>query len=275
MSVKKSTSGAKSSTKKTATRPPPTHPSWIDMIKSLLQSHPPMTSGGHIWLGALSPLEAGAECITANTEDSRQGVSRPHIKKYVEERYQLQIGNAQNTQLARAIATGAEKGIFVLPKGPSGRVKLPPKTSRPADTSASKENKPAKAPASKSTTKARPAKTASTKATTTKSAATKKAAPKAKATDASARKSTDSRTAKPTSKSASATKAKDAAVPKKTLAGKKAAPVKKTTSTSKRGAAKKAITGVSASARAKAKAAAAKKSVKKAAPRASATSKKV
>jgi len=37
--------------------------------------------------------------------------------RYVEEQYKLQIGNAQNTQLARAIATGAEKGIFVLPKG--------------------------------------------------------------------------------------------------------------------------------------------------------------
>lgn len=39
------------------------------------------------------------------------------MPRYVEEQYNLQIGNAQNTQLARAIATGAEKGIFVLPKG--------------------------------------------------------------------------------------------------------------------------------------------------------------
>jgi hypothetical protein len=37
--------------------------------------------------------------------------------RYVEEQYKLPIGNAQNTQLSRAIATGAEKGIFVLPKG--------------------------------------------------------------------------------------------------------------------------------------------------------------
>lgn len=76
--------------------------------------------------------------------------------RYVEEQYSLQIGNAQNTQLARAIATGAEKGIFVLPKGclipsvsyvhpdrltagPAGKVKLPPKNARPVDTSASKE----------------------------------------------------------------------------------------------------------------------------------------
>ncbi|KIK21364.1 hypothetical protein PISMIDRAFT_681277, partial [Pisolithus microcarpus 441] len=58
MSAKKTASATKSNTaKKVATRPAPTHPSWIDMIK---------------------------ECITANTEDSRHGVSRPHIKKYVE-----------------------------------------------------------------------------------------------------------------------------------------------------------------------------------------------
>lgn len=33
----------------------------------------------------------------------------------------------QNSQLNRAISSGAELGIFHLPKGPSGKVKLPPK----------------------------------------------------------------------------------------------------------------------------------------------------
>ena len=37
--------------------------------------------------------------------------------RYVETKYKLEIGAAQNTQLAKAISTGAEKGIFVLPKG--------------------------------------------------------------------------------------------------------------------------------------------------------------
>lgn len=37
--------------------------------------------------------------------------------RFVEENYNLEIGNAQNTQLAKAIASGAEKGQFVLPKG--------------------------------------------------------------------------------------------------------------------------------------------------------------
>ena len=35
-------------------------------------------------------------------------------------------------QLGRAIASGTETGIFVLPKGPSGKVKLAPKTGKPS-----------------------------------------------------------------------------------------------------------------------------------------------
>lgn len=37
--------------------------------------------------------------------------------RFVEETYHLEIGAAQVTQLSRAINTGAEKGVFVLPKG--------------------------------------------------------------------------------------------------------------------------------------------------------------
>lgn len=75
------------------------------------------------------------ECITAHPDDARHGVSRPQIKKFapiscnylisqaqryfrfVEEKYKLDIGNAQITQLSKAIAIGAEKNIFSLPKG--------------------------------------------------------------------------------------------------------------------------------------------------------------
>lgn len=39
--------------------------------------------------------------------------------RWVEATYKLEIGNAQNTQLAKALASGSEKGIFVLPKGAS------------------------------------------------------------------------------------------------------------------------------------------------------------
>ena len=37
--------------------------------------------------------------------------------RFVESKYKLEIGAAQTTQLAKAISTGAEKGVFVLPKG--------------------------------------------------------------------------------------------------------------------------------------------------------------
>ena len=75
------------------------------------------------------------ECIAAHPEDARYGVSRPQIKKFapipyyyilsqtqgyfrfVEENYKLVIRNAQIAQLSRAIAVGAEKNIFSLPKG--------------------------------------------------------------------------------------------------------------------------------------------------------------
>lgn len=47
--------------------------------------------------------------------------NRPTIYcRYVEETYRLEMGNAQVTQLSKAILTGADKGIFVLPKGGFG-----------------------------------------------------------------------------------------------------------------------------------------------------------
>ena len=39
------------------------------------------------------------------------------LLRYVETKYKLEIGAAQSTQLAKAISTGADKGVFVLPKG--------------------------------------------------------------------------------------------------------------------------------------------------------------
>ncbi|KAJ2969316.1 hypothetical protein NUW54_g12993 [Trametes sanguinea] len=132
MSATKKASTAKSAaSKKSAPRAPAAHPPWIDMIK---------------------------ECIAAHPEDARHGVSRPQIKKYVEDKYGLEIGAAQVTQLSKAITHGAEKNIFVLPKGPSGRVKLPPKSQRPADASATKEPdaKPANARKTKDTSVAGP-----------------------------------------------------------------------------------------------------------------------
>ncbi|KAM5542596.1 hypothetical protein V8D89_003557 [Ganoderma adspersum] len=210
MSAAKKTSAAKSAgTRKSAPRAAPTHPSWVDMIK---------------------------ECIAAHPEDARSGVSRPQIKKFVEDNYKLDIGNAQITQLSKAITSGAEKGVFVLPKGPSGRVKLPPKTTRPAEGTAAKENKPdsksAKAPA-----KAKPA----SKATTSKTTAAKKTGAVKKPGAKSAAAPKKAAPAKSTATKAKAP-AKKAETPKKAPAKKAAAP-KKASTASKRDSAKKAATG--------------------------------
>ncbi|KDQ59524.1 hypothetical protein JAAARDRAFT_624083 [Jaapia argillacea MUCL 33604] len=223
-------SNKKSTTKKPAAKKVkavPSHPPWIDMIK---------------------------ECIASNTEDARHGVSRPQIKNFVESEYKLEIGNAQNTQLSKAIATGVEKGEFVLPKGPSGRVKLAPKTHK-ADVSA-KENKPTPKvvakPAPKAAAKVAPAKSsrsapAAKKATTTAKATTTKRTAAAKPAAKPAAKI--AKTAKPSTKAKAAPTKK--AEPKKTTAGRKSAAEKKTTASSRRGTAKKSVTGTSASSKAK------------------------
>jgi len=148
--------------KKAAAKSTSSHPSWTDMIK---------------------------ECIAAHPDDARYGVSRPQIKKFVEEQYRLVIGNAQITQLSRAIAVGAEKNIFSLPKGPSGRVKLAPKTPKVADDA--KENKPA------SKTKTATTKTV-TKPTTKPGSRTKTVPAKSAITKpASGRKAPSSKTSPP------------------------------------------------------------------------------
>ncbi|KAG6866099.1 hypothetical protein C0991_008851 [Blastosporella zonata] len=133
------------------------------------------------------------ECIVDNKEDARQGVSRATIKKYAEDKYQLESTAANIYQLNRAITTGAEAGIFTLPKGPSGKVKLAAKTKAVAGgakekVASVKKPVPAKkvlagkakapAPAKKATTKrgtAKKAVTGTTSTTKAKAAATKKA----------------------------------------------------------------------------------------------------
>lgn len=176
------------------------HPTWVDMIK---------------------------ECIIAHPEDARAGVSRPMIKKFVESKYHIDLTATAASQLNRAITSGNEKGIFQLPKGPSGKVKLAPE----ARPDAAKEN--AKPPAKKSSakpaaTKAKPAAPSTKKSTPTK--------PKVAAVKASV----------PTKKYTAV--AKKAPVKKATSTTKKTAIAKKATTTTKKvvtkpGAAKKAITG--------------------------------
>ncbi|KAH9967950.1 hypothetical protein BC827DRAFT_1169271 [Russula dissimulans] len=203
--------------KKAVAKSAPTHPSWTDMIK---------------------------ECISSHPDDSRHGVSRPQIKKFVEETYKLEIGNAQVTQLSKAIAVGAEKGIFSLPKGPSGRVKLAPKAVKAGDDA--KENKPTSktskaAPTTKTASKpatkpgSKPKTVTAKPTTTTKSSAGRKATSKtaapAKASSAkTAKKPTGpAKPPKPAAKPPAAKKTEVA--PKKTYAGKRTPSEKKTKST--------------------------------------------
>lgn len=90
----------KASAKDSATPPKhhiPTHPSWTEMIK---------------------------ECIISHPEETHAGVSRPAIKKFVEDKYHITTNHTTASQLNRAIALGCEKGTFSQPKGKSGKIKL-------------------------------------------------------------------------------------------------------------------------------------------------------
>ncbi|KAH8983708.1 hypothetical protein EDB86DRAFT_3106270 [Lactarius hatsudake] len=216
--------------KKATARSAPTHPSWTDMIK---------------------------ECITAHPDDARHGVSRPQIKKFapiscnylisetqryfrfVEEKYKLEIGNAQITQLSRAIAVGAEKNVFSLPKGPSGRVKLAPKAPKVADDA--KENKPA----------------SKTKTTTTKSAPKPATKPRSKTKTVTTKPrhllrqvKKQAPAAKPPKPAGRSSTTKTDSALKKTYAGKKLPADKKVKSSTSRGTAKKAATGAAAASKA-------------------------
>ncbi|KAJ3763739.1 histone H1 [Lentinula raphanica] len=115
------------------------------------------------------------ECIVLHKEEARQGVSRSTIKKYAEEKYKLEMNASHLSQLNRAITHGAETGMFMLPKGPSGKVKLPPKNSKAADDL--KEVLLAGKPKASSTTKktTAPTKRASAKKAVTGTTAASKA----------------------------------------------------------------------------------------------------
>jgi len=131
--MSKSTSSIKKgATAGKATSKPAAHPSYIDMVK---------------------------ECIATHPEDARYGVSRPTIKKYIETKYKVEMNASATSQLSRAIISGVEKDIFVLPKGLSGKVKLAPKVKsdvikevKQNTKEVKKTNKSAKEPSGKAKT---------------------------------------------------------------------------------------------------------------------------
>lgn len=62
-----------------------------------------------------------------NVSDCIMGLTTPH--QFAEERYGLDLTAGGNLyQFNRAISSGVENGVFSLPKGPSGKVKMAPKT---------------------------------------------------------------------------------------------------------------------------------------------------
>jgi len=114
----KASTGKKAITKK----PTAAHPSWKTII---------------------------TECITVHREEARTGVSRQLLKKFATEKYKLEPTAINVAHLNHAITHGAEKGFFLLPKGPSGRVKLSP-SSKSMGTS-NENAKPSPKPSVKST----------------------------------------------------------------------------------------------------------------------------
>jgi histone H1/5 len=222
---------AKSSTVKKAdvvNKTHPAHPSWADMIK---------------------------ECIVAHPDDARFGVSRPTIKKFIEAHYAVEINPAAASQLNRAIAHGADKGVFVLPKGSSGKVKLAVK----ARSDATKENSKPAAKVPKGTSKkaalpnaapTRKPMSSNRKPTPIKRAAPTRPTAVVKTKAAASKRNTTKVKATTAVKSSSAAKKK--AVPKETAASAKK-PVAK-----KAGREKKPSAKAAATAELKAKAAATK-----------------
>ncbi|KAJ7793737.1 hypothetical protein B0H14DRAFT_3159464 [Mycena olivaceomarginata] len=136
--VKKPASLAKTPKKAAKSKTTSSHPPWVDMITVLvffLAVAPPSASlrVGSSLLGRRLDVRSPMRKLTG------QDRWPPHVghrlSLFAETKYKLSIGAAQNTQLSKALVAGSEKIIFVLPKGPSGRVKLAPKA-KSADASA-------------------------------------------------------------------------------------------------------------------------------------------
>jgi hypothetical protein len=100
-------------------------------IKSITQ----VTTGMHQRLQGRRPQW----CIKSNHQESAHTFyvylvsTNCDWTQFAEETYQLEVSGANLYQLNRAISSGASAGIFTLPKGPSGKVKLAPKKKSASD----------------------------------------------------------------------------------------------------------------------------------------------
>lgn len=94
------------------------------------------------------------EAILAHPAEARAGIGRATIKKYIQSHHPETAKGSEasfNTRVNQAITRGAEKKAFLLPKGPSGKVKLAPKAK------VEKKAPAAKKPAAKKTAAKKPA----------------------------------------------------------------------------------------------------------------------
>ena len=103
------------------------------------------------------------EAILAHPAEARAGIGRATIKKYIQSHHPETAKGSEatfNTRVNQAITRGAEKKTFVLPKGPSGKVKLAPKAKAEKKEPAAKKPAAAKKVAAKkpAAKKAAPAK---------------------------------------------------------------------------------------------------------------------
>ncbi|CAD6947410.1 unnamed protein product [Tilletia caries] len=143
-----------------------------------------------------------AEAIAAHPAESRAGLGRPTIKKYIHQKHPVtsKIPSASfNNLISKAIVRGADKGTFTLPKGISGKVKLAPKAKATVEKVQAAPAPPAPKPAAAKKAPAKKAAAAKPKKTT--AAATKTAKkPAAAAKKAPAKKAAAKPAAKKTAK---------------------------------------------------------------------------
>lgn len=167
------------------------------------------------------------EAIISYGEEGRSGLGRPTLKKVILAKHpdtgKLPLSSF-STHLNSAIVRGKDKGVFLLPKGVSGKVKLAAKAKHAAATSAAPKKITAAKKAAPSSSSTKKAKSSTSKAASAKKTAIKKAPAK------TTTKKTPVKKASAKTTTAKKTPAKKA--PAKKAPAKKAATTKKTTTKS-------------------------------------------
>ena len=167
------------------------------------------------------------EAIISYGEEGRSGLGRPTLKKVILAKHpdtgKLPLSSF-STHLNSAIVRGKDKGVFLLPKGVSGKVKLAAKAKHAAGTSAAPKKITAAKKAAPSSSSTKKAKSSTSKAASAKKTAIKKAPAK------TTTKKTPVKKASAKTTTAKKTPAKKA--PAKKAPAKKAATTKKTTTKS-------------------------------------------